>query len=94
MVKPWLEGKSMMPTRITIDGEKFLFNGVPTHAARSFEGHQVEGAPWHPVDPDPAPLVGGHTGHESDAEASASTGAHAARLGASPRPRTATAALG
>ncbi len=32
-----------MATRITIDGEKFLFNGVPTYEGRSFEGKPIEG---------------------------------------------------
>lgn len=32
-----------MSTVITIEGEKFLFNGVPTYKGRSFEGKPVEG---------------------------------------------------
>ena len=32
-----------MSTRITIEGEKFLFNGVPTYKGRSFAGKPVEG---------------------------------------------------
>lgn len=32
-----------MSTRITIEGEKFLFNGVPTYPGRSFDGNLVEG---------------------------------------------------
>lgn len=30
-------------TRVTIEGEKFLFDGVPTYKGRSFEGKPVEG---------------------------------------------------
>jgi len=33
----------MSKTRITIEGEKFLINGVPTYAGRTFEGKPVEG---------------------------------------------------
>ncbi len=32
-----------MGTRITIEGEKFLFNGVPTYKGRRFAGKPVEG---------------------------------------------------
>lgn len=30
-------------TRVTIDGERFLIGGVPTHAGRSFRGRSIEG---------------------------------------------------
>jgi len=30
-------------TRVTIEGEKFLFDGVPTHKGRMYEGKPVEG---------------------------------------------------
>ena len=30
-------------TEVTISGEKFLIDGVPTYAGREFEGHSVEG---------------------------------------------------
>ncbi len=33
----------MSKTRISIEGEKFLINGVPTYKGRSFEGKPVEG---------------------------------------------------
>jgi hypothetical protein len=32
-----------VPTRISIEGEKFHFNGEPTYRGRSFRGHPVEG---------------------------------------------------
>jgi hypothetical protein len=32
-----------VPTRISIEGEKFLFNGEPTYKGRSFAGSPVEG---------------------------------------------------
>ena len=32
-----------MTTRISIEGERFLVNGVPTHAGRSFRGRSIEG---------------------------------------------------
>lgn len=32
-----------MSTRISIDGNKFLFNGVPTYKGRQFQGRPVEG---------------------------------------------------
>ncbi|WP_298985541.1 hypothetical protein [uncultured Roseibium sp.] len=30
-------------TRVSIDGEKFLIDGTPTHKGRTWKGHQVEG---------------------------------------------------
>lgn len=33
----------MPATRLTIQGERFLVNGVPTHAGRSFRGRSIEG---------------------------------------------------
>lgn len=32
-----------MKTKVTIEGEKFLINGVPTYAGRSWNGHAIEG---------------------------------------------------
>ena len=32
-----------MATTIGIEGEKFLRNGVPTHAGRSFRGRSIDG---------------------------------------------------
>lgn len=32
-----------MSTRVTIEGEKFLFNGVPTYHGREYQGKPVEG---------------------------------------------------
>jgi hypothetical protein len=32
-----------MKTKVTLDGERFLINGLATHAGRSYRGHSIEG---------------------------------------------------